>query len=93
MMWSANSCTSEPRPFSTVTSMQLSSIQMHVQRRLRQVVMVVKPLGQALGQFAGVVVVDVDQRGDAKLREARRFDRGPVAVPARQIADRFGAVY
>ena len=50
-------------------------IEVHMQRRLRQVVMVVKLLGQALGQVAGVMIVNVDQRGDA-VAGARRFDRG-----------------
>ena len=48
-------------------------VEMHVQRGLRQIVVVVEFLGETLGQFAGVMVVHIDQRGDAVAR-ARHLD-------------------
>jgi hypothetical protein len=48
-------------------------VEMHMQRRLRQIVMVVELLRQPLGQVTRVVVVDVDQRGDAVARSCH-FD-------------------
>ena len=49
------------------------SVQMHMQRRLRQIMMIVEALGEALRQFAGMMVVDIDQRRDAMAR-ARHLD-------------------
>src|SRR3954470_4884572 len=40
-------------------------IEMHVERGLRQIMVVVEALRQALGQLAGVMVVDIDQRRNA----------------------------
>ena len=66
-------------------------IEMHVQRRMRQIVAVVKVAGQPLGQFARLVVVQVDQRRDARPRAAD-FGRGLLQAGAGEIADRLGAV-
>lgn len=43
-------------------------VEMHVQRRLRQIVAFVKIVRQPLGQIARLVIVHIDQRGDASAR-------------------------
>ena len=45
-------------------------IEMHVQCRLGEIVPVMEVADQALGQIAGLVVVDVNERGDARPRSA-----------------------
>jgi len=54
-------------------------------------VAVVKILRKPLGQVAGVVIVDVDQRGDAGPRPGN-FERGLLQAGARQIAQCLGAI-
>jgi hypothetical protein len=66
-------------------------VEVHVERRLRQVVMVVEFLRQALGKVARMMVVDIDQRGDA-MTGPGDLDRGLLEARARQIADRLRAV-
>ena len=58
---------------------------------MRQIVAVVEVAGEALRQFAGFVVVEVDQRSDA-LPRARDFGRRLLQAGAGEVADRLGAV-
>jgi hypothetical protein len=50
-------------------------VEMHVQRRLREIVVIVEFLRESFGQIARVVVLDIDQRRDAMTR-ARDLDGG-----------------
>ncbi len=66
-------------------------IEMHVQRGLRQIVAMMEVAGQPLRQVARLVVVDVDQRGDAWPRSAD-LARRLLQPRAGEVADRLGAV-
>ena len=66
-------------------------VEMDMQRRQRQFVMIVEGLGQALGQLARGVVVDVDQGGDAVALGVQGF-AGLADAGAGEVADRLGAV-
>jgi hypothetical protein len=66
-------------------------IEVHVQGRYRHVVMVVKGVVEPLRQFTHVVIVNIDQGGNAAL--VRRGGEGGLLQPgAGQVADRLGPV-
>jgi hypothetical protein len=66
-------------------------VEMHMQRRQRQIVVTVEILHQPLRQVACGVIVDIDQGGDALPR--RSHVRGVLLQPgAREIADDLGPV-
>jgi hypothetical protein len=62
-------------------------IEMHVQRRLGEVVVLVEIACQALGQFARFVVVNVDQSRHARTRSADLLSR-LLQAGAGEVADR-----
>ena len=66
-------------------------VEVNMERRQRQFVMIVEGLGQPLGQFARGMVVDVDQGGDAVALGVQGFARFADAG-AGEVADRLGAV-
>jgi hypothetical protein len=66
-------------------------VEMHVQRRVGEIVPGVKVAGEPLGQLALLMIVDVDQRGDAWPRAAD-LGRGLLQAGAGKVADRLGAV-
>ena len=66
-------------------------VEVDMQRRQRQFVMIVEGLGQPLGQFARGMVVDVDQGGDAVALGVQRL-ASLADAGAGEVADRLGAV-
>ena len=66
-------------------------VEMNMQRRLREVVVIVKIAREPLRQFALVMVVDVDQSREAVLSSGRPH-RVLLQAGSREIADRFRAI-
>ena len=66
-------------------------VEVDMQRRQRQLVVIVEGLGQPLGQFARGVIVDVDHGGDAVALGVERFG-GLADAGAGEVADRLRAV-
>jgi hypothetical protein len=66
-------------------------VEMHVQRRLGEVVMLVEIAGKPLWQLTRFVIVDIDQGCYARPRSAD-LHSGLLKTGAGQIADRLGAV-
>src|SRR5437868_7085084 len=66
-------------------------VDMHMQRGLGEVVMLVIVVGQPLRQFAGGMVVDIAERGDA-VAVARCGGAGVLKAAAQEIAKRLRAV-
>ena len=66
-------------------------IEMDMQRRLRKARMRVEILGQALGQFAGRMIVDIAQRRDA-MAVLRHFEVRLRQPGASKIANGFRAI-
>jgi hypothetical protein len=62
-------------------------VRMPMRARVRASRMLVEAARKALGQFARLVIVDIDQCGDAPAR-ACDFDRGPLQAAAGKTADR-----
>jgi hypothetical protein len=66
-------------------------VQVNVQRRLRQIMVIVEVAGKPLRQFALLVVVYVDERGKTLLRP-RDLRRALLQAGSCQIAYCFGAI-
>jgi hypothetical protein len=66
-------------------------VEMHMDGRVRQFVMIVKDIGQTFRQLARVMVIDIDQRRDTIALFSRLLDRLPHAR-AGKIADGFRPV-
>ena len=66
-------------------------VEMHVQRRLCEVVMIVVAAGEAFRKLARLVIVDVDECGHARPPPAISVS-GLLQAGAGEVADRFRAV-
>ena len=66
-------------------------VQMNVQRRLREVMVIVKVAGQPFRQLALLVIVNIDERGKARVRPGD-LRRALLQAGSHQIAYGFRAI-
>jgi hypothetical protein len=66
-------------------------VKVHMERRLREIMPVMKVARESLGQVARLVVVDVDQSGNARTW-AGRFNRSLLQPGSGKVAQCFGAI-